>query len=107
MERQDVLRLAEGYICKDRELEYGSPKENFSVIADFWSIYVKSINKGASICFTPYDVAVMMSLVKYGRIITGEPKPDTYIDCCGYLAIAAELATETEQQDIPIRCGAQ
>ena len=102
MERQDVLRQAEGYICKDRELEYGSPKENFSAIADFWSIYVKNINKCDSVCFTPYDVSVMMSLVKYGRIITGEPKPDTYIDCCGYLAIAAELATETEQQDIQI-----
>ena len=38
------------------------------------------------------DVAMMMTLLKVARIKTGHYKADSYIDACGYLAFAAEIA---------------
>lgn len=34
-----------------------------------------------------------MALLKIGRITTGNAKEDNYVDACGYMACAAEIAT--------------
>lgn len=48
---------------------------------------------------TPMDVAIMMTLFKLGRITTaGESTPDSFVDCCGYAAIAGEMATNVPQE---------
>jgi len=96
MDRKDTLLTAETCVCGQREKDYGTPKDNFSVIADFWNVYANRVClKDKQIIFTPHDVAVMMSLMKHGRITSGQPKADNYIDACGYLACASEIATET------------
>ncbi|WP_370650237.1 DUF6378 domain-containing protein [uncultured Desulfovibrio sp.] len=45
---------------------------------------------------TGHDVAVMMCLFKIGRLKTGTHKKDSYVDLCGYAAIAADM-TEKKQ----------
>ena len=83
--RSEILDAAKKIVTGDREKQYGSPEDNFSVVARFWSTY-------AGREFTPVDVAMMMTLLKVARIKTGHYKSDSYIDACGYLACAAEIA---------------
>ena len=83
--RAEILDAAKKIVTGEREKQYGSPEDNFSVIARLWSTY-------AGHSFTPVDVAMMMTLLKVARIKTGHYKSDSYIDACGYLACAAEIA---------------
>lgn len=83
--RAEILDAAKKIVTGDREKQYGSPEDNFDVIARLWTTY-------AGHSFTPVDVAVMMALLKVARIKTGHYKTDSYVDACGYLACAAEIA---------------
>lgn len=83
--RAEILDAAKAIVTGDREKQYGSPEDNFDVIARLWSAY-------AGREFAPVDVAMMMTLLKVARIMTGTFKGDSYIDACGYLACAAEIA---------------
>ncbi len=84
--RKSILAEAERCVCTDREQQYGSPESNFSLIARLWREYL-DLDKP----ITGHDVAVMMALLKIGRIATGKFKEDSYIDACGYLACAGEI----------------
>ena len=83
--RAEILDVAKKIVTGDREKQYGKPEDNFDVIARLWTTY-------AGHSFTPVDVAVMMTLLKVARIKTGHYKIDSYVDACGYLACAAEIA---------------
>lgn len=81
--RESILDAAKRCVCGDREQDYGSPEDNFAVIAALWTAYT-----GADI--TPKDVAMMMALLKIARAKAGS-KPDTYIDLAGYAACGGEM----------------
>lgn len=83
--REEILRIASECVCSTREEDYGSPEENFKAIAEVWSWWL-----GHEI--TDHDVTIMQALLKVARLKTGKPKDDTYIDTCGYMALAAEIA---------------
>lgn len=51
MNRLDTLKAAAECVCGSREDDYGSPEDNFSVIAALWTAYT-----GTDI--TPKDVAM-------------------------------------------------
>lgn len=82
MNRLDTLKAAAECVCGSREEDYGSPEDNFAVIAALWTAYT-----GTDI--TPKDVAMMMALLKIARAKAGS-KPDTYVDLAGYAACGAE-----------------
>ena len=84
MTRSEVLDEAKKCITGAREQDYGKPEDNFKTIAEFWSIY-----KGVR--FSALDVSVMMGLLKTARIKNGGGSGDSYVDACGYFAIAGEL----------------
>ena len=96
MTRKEILTEAERCVCTDREQQYGTPENNFRLIAHLWEPYLKAkcVSPGSDVCINPEDVAVMMALLKIARIATGEPKADNYIDLAGYAACAGEIATE-------------
>ena len=81
--RESILDAAKRCVCGDREQDYGSPEDNFAVIAALWTAYT-----GTDI--TPKDVAMMMALLKIARAKAGS-KPDTYVDLAGYAACGGEL----------------
>ena len=81
--RESILDAAKRCVCGDREQDYGSPEDNFAVIAALWTAYT-----GTDI--TPKDVAMMMALLKIARAKAGS-KPDTYIDLAGDAACGGEL----------------
>ncbi len=92
MNRPDILDKAKQCVCGQREHEYGSPENNFQIIANLWNTYLDI--KGVTI--TPVDVAMMMSLLKIARIKSGTATEDSFVDLAGYAACGGEIATENK-----------
>ncbi len=84
MNRAETLEKARACVCGHRQLDYGSPEDNFATIAALWSAY-----KGVK--FTASDVAMMMALLKIARISTGTATDDSFVDLAGYAACGAEI----------------
>ena len=90
--RDDILQEARKIVMGNREAAYGSPEDCFSAIARLWEAYLNS--RGTiieSLDITPTDVAVMMILMKVGRIANGKPKLDNWVDIAGYAACGGEI----------------
>lgn len=92
--RAEILDAAKKIVTGEREKQYGSPEDNFAVIARFWEVYLnqRCVDAMSGFVLNPDDVAMLMALMKIARIMTGTFKGDSYIDACGYLACAAEIA---------------
>ena len=88
MKRNEILEAARVCVCGEREQDYGSPEDSFSIIGKLWTAYM-------GIGFTPKDVAVMMALLKVARIKNGD-KADSFVDLAGYAACAGEIAANEE-----------
>ena len=86
--RTHVLETANNLITGNREAAYGSPKLNFQSIAERWSQHV-------GVPLGGYQVALMMADLKIARMATtGLPHEDSFVDICGYAALAAELSDD-------------
>lgn len=83
--RSTILKAAEQCVCNDRQDAYGSIEDNFGLIGKLWSALL-----GTTI--NAHDVALMMALLKIARAKTGLPKDDNYVDACGYMSCAGEVA---------------
>jgi hypothetical protein len=95
MTRSEILQQAEQAINGQRELDYGSPENNFSLIAKLWSAYL-----GETI--SPVDVSMMMCLLKIARIKNGGGTGDSFVDLAGYAACGGEIRTSEEQaKEVP------
>ena len=90
MNRLETLKAAAECVCGSREEDYGSPEDNFAVIAALWTAYT-----GTDV--TPKDVAMMMALLKIARAKAGS-KPDTYVDLAGYAACGAEISAREQMR---------
>lgn len=89
--RKSILDDAAQCVCTDRETQYGTPENNFAVIAELWNVYKP--------CgFVAHDVAMMLALLKIGRIASGQAKADNYIDLAGYAACAGEIALKEMEE---------
>lgn len=84
MKRAEILAAAERCVCGDREQDYGSPENNFNIIAQMWSAY-------SGYEFDAKDVAAMLALVKIARIASGHAKEDNWVDLAGYAACGGEI----------------
>lgn len=85
--RNEILETAARCVCGDRDLDYGSPENNFSTIARLWTDYIGATN----VSFTAQDVASMMILMKLSRIRNGGGTGDSYVDIAGYAACGGEI----------------
>ena len=94
MTRSEILDAAKRCVCGDREQDYGSPENNFAAIAHRWNAHIRNRYPGVWCVLDALDVAVMMADLKLARIETGTMKDDSFIDCAGYIACAAEIGTE-------------
>lgn len=92
MNRSEILNRAREIITGHREQEYGKVEDNFSLIANLWSRYLEYR-------ITAEDVALMMTLFKLARIKTGVGTEDSFVDACGYLALAGEIVTEVHDEN--------
>ena len=92
--RADILDTAKAIVTGEREKQYGKPEDNFAAVAQMWEVYLSSqcVGEGADVRIAPEDVAMMMVLLKVGRLMTGDYLADNYVDICGYVACAGEIA---------------
>lgn len=88
MTRAECLQKAQSIVGGSREQDYGSPENNFSMIAAMWNTYLHGIPRQN---LSAKDVAAMMALLKIARIGSGNAKDDNWIDLAGYAACGAEL----------------
>lgn len=84
MNREQVLKEALKIVTNDRQKNYGTPEDNFSIIANLWGSYL-----GCKISTT--DVALLMVLLKIARARSNNGYVDNYVDIAGYAACAGEL----------------
>lgn len=97
--REKILEMAKTCVCGAREEDYGVPEDNFKVIAALWETYIRArcVAPEEDVCIDPEDVAMMMALLKIGRIASGTGTADSYVDIAGYAACGGEIAAK--------RCG--
>lgn len=99
MKRAEILDKAKEMVTGQREQDYGSPEDNFNIIAEYWMTYLDAVFRTRGIVeLTADDVANMMCLFKLARITTGTGTADSYIDLAGYAACGGEL-TEGSHDD--------
>lgn len=87
MTRSQILDKAKEIVNGHREEEYGSPEDNFKLIAMLWTSYL-----GYDVLAK--DVAAMMILLKIARAKTGAGTEDCYIDIAGYAACGGEIESK-------------
>ena len=92
-----ALQEASRIINGERQTEYGSAENNFALIAKLWNIYCSSKEVYRKREINAHDVAMMMGLMKIARIMSGTQKHDSYVDCLGYFAFAADFADKEEK----------
>lgn len=93
MTRTEILDAAKACVCGQREEDYGTPEDNFGLIADLWSAYMRK-KCAAAVCILPEDVAALMALLKIARIATGSAKADNWVDLAGYAACGGEIGAK-------------
>lgn len=98
MERLGKQILSEAMQVIDaRGDHYGTPYENWSTIADFWTVYLQDkLKDGEKI--TASDHGLMMDLVKTARLMQTEGHYDSLLDKCGYVAAAVECFHEERKR---------
>lgn len=88
-ERVRILQEGARLTTGDRDKEYGPPAVNMSAAGELKLVLRKHIARDIS----PAELeALDMVLTKVSRVITGNPKRDSYVDGAAYFAIAGEIA---------------
>ena len=85
MSRESILETARVIVSADRNTEYGEPEQNFSTIAELWTMYM-------GVPFEAHEVAVLQLLVKVARLRQSPEKMDHWVDIAGYAACGGEVA---------------
>ncbi len=93
MTRAEILDAAKACVCGQREEDYGTPEDNFGMIADLWSVYMRK-KCVAAVCILPEDVAALMALLKIARIAAGSATADSWVDLAGYAACGGEIGAK-------------
>ncbi|WIC89630.1 hypothetical protein SEA_BRAXOADDIE_8 [Rhodococcus phage Braxoaddie] len=70
----------------DRQDKYGDAEDSFQVIADFWNTYLSAKYRGVTL-ISPFDVAMMMDLMKTARLTQTPTHRDSLVDKAGYVAL--------------------
>lgn len=91
MKAAEILEIARDLVTGDRNRQNGAALENHENIALLWTAYKREK-------FTPFDVAIMMALLKIARVKAGTMNNDDFIDGAGYLALAGDMVSKSERK---------
>lgn len=87
---REGVRLTSG----DRDNEYGDPLQNMRCAGEIKAVLRRYLARAMD----PGEAeALDMVVTKLSRVVTGKPKPDTYIDGSTYFAIAGECAARSSE----------
>jgi len=93
MKAIEIIQTAGRTVENIKAKEHGDRKENFSVIAKLWESYL-------NVPVSPEDVAILMTLLKIGRINTKSAphNDDNFVDAVGYMSIAGEFFANLKKE---------
>jgi hypothetical protein len=77
LEKEDVCDVAKRLTSYDRQLDYGSPIEDFTKQAKMWSVILNTN-------VTPQQIAMCMIAVKLCRMTNSPRHKDSCVDIVGY-----------------------
>lgn len=97
-DERTVLEIADELVNGDRQRDYGHPLDNFTDIADLWTVVLRKSRGGVE--FLPVsaeEVALCMDLLKVSRECN-TPKRDNRVDGPGYWKCLDMIVTERERR---------
>jgi hypothetical protein len=89
MQAAPFLDKVKEIVSGPREKEYGDKTANHNRIATLWNFWLQQ--RPQQEYLSPYDVAMMMLLVKIARLMQTPGHQDSHIDIAGYVAIMEEV----------------
>jgi hypothetical protein len=93
MTRDEILRTASDLVNGERAKDYGPAKKNHEDIATGWSVIL-------GVPVNAHQVARCMAWLKIARLSKTDTHIDSYVDAAAYIALAGEIATEPEQDNV-------
>ena len=95
MKASEMLEHAAALVGGQRAQDYGDKTINHKRIADLWNAWLSETRTEypGHITIMPYDVAMMMLMVKIARLMHTPGHQDSHVDIAGYAAILEEIAT--------------
>jgi len=94
---QSILEEAGRAVNGERQLNYGSPEDNFARIAEFWNTYLHCTGREGFL--TAKDISPMMRLMKEARLCNSPDHRDSFVDIVGYALTGAHMNLE-EGKDV-------
>lgn len=88
--KADLLEEAHDIVTGPRANDYGDATINHMRIADLWNVWLKNRSWGDHFVITPYDVSMMIGLLKFARC-QHRPSHDNHTDIAGYAAVSEEI----------------
>ena len=104
MHRTEILQTAAKLTAGERDKTYGPPTINMSAamrLIQTWREVSAGLHERQKhipqMQRDAHEAAIEMALTKLGRIATGAPHADNYIDAAAYIAIAGEQVLGAER----------
>jgi len=94
--RRGLLDTVASFVCVDRNNSYGEPEDSFACIAELINAYLKP--KYKDINLSASDVAVLLTLLKVGRLAYNNKHMDSWLDTAGYAVCGADIASKTRKE---------
>lgn len=96
MKSGEMLEKAVQIVGGERAKDYGDKLQNHQRIANLWNEWLRETRKTENMVsegniIHPYDVAMMMLLVKVARLMHSPGHQDSHIDIAGYASILEEI----------------
>lgn len=83
-----------GEIMAARGANYGTPEDNFSLIAEMWRTWIKA-RHGVDVPLTAFDVGMMNADVKRARLAVTPSHADSALDGAVYTLLATGCVHST------------
>jgi hypothetical protein len=103
MKAAEMLSATSDLIGGQRAQDYGDKYVNHMRIAKLWTMWLQeraaswkidSVDEEADFQISPYDVAMMMLLVKIARLMHSPGHQDCHIDIAGYASVMEEIVND-------------
>lgn len=92
--RKIIIDQAQAVVEGERQVNYGSPEDNFKRIASLWEAYLIGRKQEQLFVIDEKDVAMMMVLMKIARLMNNPNHWDSIKDGIGYFSCLASLVPD-------------
>lgn len=99
--RETLLNEAKRIVTGERNKSYGEPEDNSRRIGDLWNVFLQGRTKPPTEPLDPYEVFLMMGLMKIARLMHDPSNYDSYLDAVGYITVAWDAYSAAKGDSSP------